>query len=262
MKKSAGLLWHRPTPDWVQPKLQDLLVSHPDVRIFFRADDIAVVDEPFSHLMQLFQTHRIALNLAMVPEWMNARRWEEMKRFTADDRLWCWHQHGFAHVNHETAGKKCEFGDSRGRLALLSDIQKGYEQLAYLLGNVLFPVFTPPWNRCGQLTLDILQQLKFSGISRYRQPQPQSPGGLEEIGMNVDLHTGRENDYQEGWSKMLADFSRAAETGTIGIMIHHQLMNREAFTFLDNLLQFIRATGITTWTFREQLNSSCSSEAL
>lgn len=255
MNRSVGVLWHQPPPDWVQPTMLNILESHPEVQIIFRADDIAEVDERFCLLMGLFLHHRVPLCLAVVPDWLTRRRWEKMQQFDTNDRLWCWHQHGFAHVNHQKTGKKCEFADNRGEKALFNDIRQGREHLSTLLGNSFYPVFTPPWNRCGQITLTILQDLGFSGVSRYHQAKPQPPGGLQDIAMHIDLHTGRASDQEQGWKKVVSDCSRAAATGTIGIMIHHQRMNPAAFQFLDNLLLLIRDAGSSTCTFREQLGS-------
>lgn len=253
MNRSVGLLWRQPPPDWVQPALRNILERHPDVHLLFRADDIAEVDAPFCLLMELFKRYRIPLCLAVVPDWLTRQRWMEMQKFDTKDRLWCWHQHGFAHVNHEKIGKKCEFADNRGEEALFKDIQQGREHLSNLLGTSFCPVFTPPWNRCGQTTLTILQHVGFSAVSRYHRAKPQPPEGLQDIAMHIDLHTGRESDPHQGWKKILDDCTRAAATGTIGIMIHHQRMNPAAFTFLDNLLLLIRNTGTNTCTFREQL---------
>lgn len=253
MNRSIGALWQQAPPDDAISTLRTVLERHPGVRILFRADDIAEVDEPFRLLMELFHRHRMPLCLAMVPGWLTKQRWQAIHQFDPEHPLWCWHQHGFAHINHARSGKKTEFGDNRGETALFHDIQQGRERLATLLGPIFFPVFTPPWNRCGHTTLDILKRLDFYGISRFSRAQPPAPQGLKDIEMNIDLHTGRETDWQQGWYRLLDDCSRAAATGTMGIMIHHQRMNREAFRFLEDLLLLIKATGSTVRTFRELL---------
>ena len=79
--------------------------------IFFRADDVAAPGEKFARLMDIFKRHQVPLCLAVVPAWLTGRRWQYLKGQGAkESSLWCWHQHGWRHVNHETDGKKQEFG--------------------------------------------------------------------------------------------------------------------------------------------------------
>ena len=61
------------------------------------------------------------------------------------------HQHGFAHVNHEPEGRKCEFGVNRSPQRQREDISRGRDLLRGWFGDVP-SVFTPPWNRCAPWT--------------------------------------------------------------------------------------------------------------
>ena len=75
--------------------------------IFFRDDDVAVPGRQFTQLRELFFKLRLPLNLAIVPAWLTRVRWQRIlpsKQSAAD--LWCWHQHGWRHKNHESRGKK------------------------------------------------------------------------------------------------------------------------------------------------------------
>ena len=67
------------------------------------------------------------------------------RRAASDGRLGL-HQHGYDHTNHETEGKKQEFGPARPADAHRRDIQTGRDRLRDLLGDAFDPIFTPPWN--------------------------------------------------------------------------------------------------------------------
>ena len=103
---------------------------------FFRADDVAVPGRQFSRLMHLFSAYGVPLSLAVVPAALTRKRWQYLKGFEKKNPLrWCWHQHGWRHVNHESQGKKQEFGPARCRADLAHDIGRGRQRLENLLGQ-------------------------------------------------------------------------------------------------------------------------------
>ena len=206
--------------------------------VFFRADDIAIPSENFSRLISLFSKLHAPLSAAVVPAWLTESRWRAIQSLKGqDDSLWCWHQHGWRHVNHATRGKKREFGDDRPVSRIRSDLQKGMDRLRNIMGEGFFPAFTPPWNRCGAHTLEQLCDLGFKVVSRSRGGGPPAPSGLKEFAVNVDLHTRKEKDPAAGWDNLLGEIGAGLANGMCGIMVHHQLMNAAAFLFLEHLIE-------------------------
>jgi hypothetical protein len=209
--------------------------------VFFRADDVAVPSKSLERLLKLFSRRRIPLCLAVVPAWLTAARWRRLEELTQSTAsLWCWHQHGWRHANHETTGKKQEFGPGRRRAAVEHDLVRGRLRLEYLLGEHFYPVFTPPWNRCDRNTLELLQKWGYAAVSRSCGSIPPAPPGLPDFCMNVDLHTRRERNSALGWNHFFEELSQALRSGFCGIMIHHQRMNDAAFDFLDMLLKNLK----------------------
>lgn len=207
------------------------------IKIFFRADDIAVPSHNFSRLMELFLSHRTPLCLAVVPSWITPQRWESMRPFRVrGGKLFCWHMHGYRHQNHETSGKKQEFGPARSQSNIISDLTRGYSRLSSVLKDEAFPVFTPPWNRCSKETLQVLKKLKFKAVSRSDGAQPLTLEGLDDYCVHVDLHTRKEKDPDTGRHNLIKELEHGLSTGVCGIMIHHMRMNDNAFLFLDTLL--------------------------
>ncbi len=221
-------------------KVSEQIVPNRDVFIFFRADDIGVPSLQFARLMEIFIRHRMPLCLATVPTWLTPSRLKSLTHGTAIScSQWCWHQHGWLHTNHELRGKKHEFGPSRSYHSIRKDLERGKDRLEKLLGKAFFPVFTPPWNRCSQLTLKALQDLHFKGLSRSRGEIPHTNSALPEISINVDLHTRKETTQMASCEALLYELTTSLVEGCAGIMIHHQLMNDEAFRLLDLLLHLV-----------------------
>lgn len=235
----VAAIWNRRLPEGIRETIRQSLGqggSEKPLQVFFRADDIGLVDERFRRLMRLFEAHRTPLCLALVPTWLSEKTWAAMQEFAPESPLWCWHQHGWSHRNHEPAGKKCEFGAGRNPLAVRTELKHGRQRLTHLLGELFVPVFTPPWNRCSRKTMELLLELGYLAVSRSEGAKPEAPPGLPDFAVNVDLHTRKENDCRDAWQNLLTEMTKAVNRGRIGFMIHHQLMNSAAHDFLEILL--------------------------
>jgi hypothetical protein len=219
---------------------------------FFRADDIGVPGRNFARMMELFLKYRLPLCLAVVPTWLTRQRWDALTPFAdKGGELFCWHQHGWRHVNHEVKGKKQEFGPGRPVIDIQNDLAKGQHRLKAILNDRLSPFFTPPWNRCTRETMSALVNLGFEGISLSDGSKPDPPNGLKEISVHVDLHTRKESSPDLGWQALFSELSQGMESGVCGIMLHHMRMNDAAFLFLESLLRQVasqRKIEVVTFT--------------
>jgi hypothetical protein len=268
MQSYAASIWRRPRPDLVSRIIHIMdsafqKSTAPDRgRIFFRADDVAVPGEQFVRMMELFSKYRTPLSLAVVPAWLTRPRWRYLSGFERmNPSRWCWHQHGWRHVNHEIEGKKQEFGESRASSAIKRDLIRGKKRLTDLMGDSFFPVFTPPWNRCSLDTLESLRELGFAGVSRSFEKKTPYFENLPDIAVNVDLHTRKERDPARGWDNLLEEFEQAAASGCCGIMIHHQMMNEPAFDFIEHLLKMAgNRKGIHIVDFRDLVKGKADAD--
>jgi len=245
MNTRPALIWRDPPPAaarWIADCVARAAgARRSPTAVYFRADDIGVPGARFTRLIQLFARHRTPLCLAVVPAWLTPQRWTALARVGQRHLgLWCWHQHGWRHQNHERQGKKQEFGPTRPVAAIERDLAQGRARLAALMGADFYPVFTPPWNRCTEAALHWLQQTGYKGLSRSRGSHPPSPAGLPEWPMDVDLHTIKAEDPAAGWNALLEALARGLTNTHCGVMIHHQRMNLAAFEALDFLLGQIR----------------------
>jgi len=251
MPYTVSNLWHRPKDDLIHAIdacLENALAGLEPVDgtpVFFRADDVAVPGRQFQELIRIFRHHQVPLSMAVVPAWLTAARWDHVEQICRADRhLWCFYQHGWRHKNHETKGKKQEFGPARSTLAIEHDLRRGRDRLAALMGKAFYPGFTPPWNRCSEATLASLKAAGYRALSRSRGAFPPAPEGLVDVQVNVDLHTRKERTSRQSWEGLFGELTLSIQSGFCGIMIHHQRMNENAFVFLDLLLERMRAAGL------------------
>ncbi len=244
MNNSISAIWRSP-PDDLKLRIRrcikevaELKKTKRPVYILFRADDIGVPGKQFNRLIKVFTHHRAPLSLAVVPVWLTAVRWNTLKTICQGDQsLWCWHQHGWRHINHETEGKKQEFGSGRPAGAIKNDLIRGRKRLESFMEDDFYQAFTPPWNRCCKNALELLKELGYKALSRKQEALPPTPEGLPEFSVNVDLHTRKESDPVRGWDNLFMELKEALSGGFCGIMIHHKRINDSAFDFLGLLLK-------------------------
>ena len=244
MQPTIASLWHHLPPD-LDAHIAECIRSGCEKAqgqgvgsIFFRADDVAVPGRQFSRLMHLFSAYGVPLSLAVVPAALTRKRWQYLKGFEKKNpSRWCWHQHGWRHVNHETEGKKQEFGSGRAISEIKRDLVRGKERLEMIMGDHFYPVFTPPWNRCSSATLKVAKELGYAAVSRGRGGKAPSPGGLPDYFVNVDLHTRKEKHPAAAWEKLFAELQQGIASNHCGIMIHHRMMNGAAFDFIEILIK-------------------------
>jgi len=220
-------------------------------RVFFRADDMGLPSRRLADLLALFERYGAPLALAVVPAWLPMRHAELARMLAPGGSLWCLHQHGFRHVNHEAERKKSEFGPARSAEVKHRDISRGREILERYLGQRIQPLFTPPWNRCDGETLEALTRLGFRAVSRTMDASPTPPSSLAELPVRVDLHTRKESTAQAALSGLLHELEQGLDSGSCGIMLHHQRMNRAALEFLDSFLKCLRAKGLRVFPMEE-----------
>ena len=248
MKSFLSAIWRHPPSDLaarieacIRKGQANCSSTHP-ASIYFRADDVAVPGRAFYRMMELFSQYRVPLSLAVVPVWLTQDRWDSIRNAGArSPALWCWHQHGWRHANHETTGKSQEFGPARLYSELKHDLLSGRQRLENILGNHFYPVFTPPWNRCDRNTLKLLKEYGYLAVSRNCGALPAcAEGKLPDLCVDVDLHTRKDPDPVTGWDRLFNVLEKDISSGRCGIMLHHQKMNAVAFDFLEILLKTLK----------------------
>jgi peptidoglycan/xylan/chitin deacetylase (PgdA/CDA1 family) len=206
--------------------LRHALDTAASVRFFFRDDDAGWEDERLYRLLDLFAEHRVALDLAVIPQALSEASAENLRKRWHSGLLGL-HQHGYSHTNHETEGRKYEFGPGRTRAQQRHDLITGRERLAALLGPALEPIFTPPWNRCTETTTACLAELGYRLLSREARAQPLALHGLTELPITVD------------WLRQHRGEAIRIGQRPVGIMLHHALMDEQDLHGVRELLALL-----------------------
>jgi hypothetical protein len=213
---------------WLDPLRKALDDGSRAVACFFRDDDVGWRHDRLGDLVDLFAELGLPLDLAAIPAALDTPAARDLRRrIEQSDGGLGVHQHGYAHANHEPAGaRKCEFGPARGRDAQLRDIAAGRTRLAGLLGPVVEPIFTPPWNRCTAATAGCLLGLGFETLSREASATPLAAPGLRELPVSVDWCKRRDGTRLPPGA--IAGLAAAAveRGGPVGMMFHHAEMDR------------------------------------
>jgi peptidoglycan/xylan/chitin deacetylase (PgdA/CDA1 family) len=226
---------------WLDPLRAALDASDEPVQFFFRDDDAGWDDDALERLLDVFEPHRLPLDVAAIPTAVTPRTVDLLtgRRATARNDLTV-HQHGYAHVNHEPEGRTCEFGVSRAPEQQEEDIAAGRALLRERVGDVP-SVFTPPWNRCAPWTAEVLARLGFEILSRDLSAGSAGVEGLLELPVTVDWFAKRKGVPvdRRGRGELLAD--RARDSAPLGVMLHHEVMSDEDLVDLGALLALLAA---------------------
>jgi len=226
--------------DWLEPVRRALERDEP-ARVFFRVDDVGWAHDRLFRLLNLFGGYGIPLDLAVIPEALTSALAEALLR---RPRISV-HQHGFAHVNHEPDGRKCEFGPARGEKKQRDDINVGRAKLRTLLEPLWSPAFTPPWNRCTHVTARCLVDLGFRTLSRESRAEPFGIEKLGELPVRIDWFARNKKRSRERVSpRELGERIASAihSPGPTGIMLHHQLMDEGERCRARELLSVLAAS--------------------
>jgi peptidoglycan/xylan/chitin deacetylase (PgdA/CDA1 family) len=224
---------------WLDPLRAALDEVPRAVTFFFRDDDAGWRDDRLTALLDVFAARGVPIDLAAIPLDLGPALAASLMARAEATGLVAVHQHGYAHVNHEPEGRRCEFGPSRPGRSQLADIEHGRRRLGELLGPALQPMFTPPWNRCTAETGACLVELGVAVLSRDRTAGVLGLPGLRELPVQVDWFAKRKGEAlgRAALGELLA--ARAAEPAPLGVMLHHAVMEQDDMTAVGELLDVV-----------------------
>ncbi len=206
-------------------------------------DDDAVADTP--DLRRLLEVARVPLALAVIPEAAGP----DLAAALARQPGVAVFQHGYRHRNNAAPGaKKCEYPDTRAADLSAEELGRGRDRLAALFPRHFLPVFTPPWNRIGVRTVEMLAELGLRGLSTYLPRRGASQAGLTVVNTHVDVIDWQNRGFLgEGPAlDLLVGHLRARRLGEVdpdeptGLLTHHLVHDAETWRFLENLQDFLR----------------------
>lgn len=222
--------------------------------VFFRNDDVNVLDDTFIQFVNVFVSRSIPLVLAVEP----ANVTPEMVRYlleakTANPSLIEIVQHGWSHAVHDLG----EFGGSRAYAEQKEDINRGLNVMQADFGDDFFPAFTFPFGQYNEHTIRILNELGylvfsskfnnsiaariFYGLGRLAKRKwmfdrrvsyhlRNYPGsGLDEISVSISPikkyfgpHGSTECAFESLETLKLQYLASKKRTRVVGIVLHHR----------------------------------------
>ncbi len=213
------------------------------VFIFFRDDDAGWANDRLYGMLDVFARHALPIDLAVIPDALDQPLADELiARRKQQPDLVGLHQHGFSHANHEPENqRKCEFGAQRDYFQQQTDLEQGKTIMDSMLGRHHDPIFTPPWNRCTQDTVAILENLGFEVLSRDISARAMRLKNLSQVPVAIN------------WSKIIktsaepkadiaAQFTDSIRQNSVtGVMFHHADMAAEHLFVLSEFLEIVAA---------------------
>jgi hypothetical protein len=224
------------------------------INVFFRDDDIDEDEPTLRQLLGLFREMQTPINLEIIPGRLTNDCAEFLRQ--QDRALFELNQHGWQHINHELAGRKCEFGESRNFDQQLADIAAGQGQMNKAFGDDWSQVFTPPWNRCTANTFRALDELGFAALSKDRSGQLVTGYRFREISITFDLYRWKGEPAMKSPEHVFDELiPQLNELDTVGVMLHHKVMDAAAFDFVRELIETLRESqAVRFHTFQSLLN--------
>jgi hypothetical protein len=229
---------------WLDPLREALDEADTKIDFFFRDDDVGWANDEFRALLACFRRQSVPIDLAVIPGALTAELAGEI--CAAHDEAPASvgiHQHGFSHANHELAGRKCEFGISRTYEDQYRDIQLGKMKLEEMLGSTPDPIFTPPWNRCTEITGECLSELGFRVLSRDETAPSLARCDLKELPISIDWFAKKNGTRLSFQALGMLIAKTVKQRRSVGIMLHHELMSGNERDPLGELLILLARHG-------------------
>ncbi|MFN0111681.1 MAG: DUF2334 domain-containing protein [Blastocatellia bacterium] len=243
----------------LQLTLDRLRERQQTVNVFFRNDDVDEDEASLRTLLQLFEESTAPVNLEIIPGRLTESCIQLLRqRIRAQPALFELNQHGWQHVNHESQGRKCEFGVSRSFDQQRADISRGKEILERAFGEAFSPVFTPPWNRCTDVTHRVLDQLSFQILSKLNNEPPVTGLRFREISVTLDLFRWKGGVAMKAPQEFVGELSsQLLALNTVGVMLHHKVMDETAFELVRLIVnELCRSDAIRIHSFQSLLRAT------
>lgn len=234
--------WRRKLETFLEQQFQ---AGSKVMHLFLRDDDVDEDEESLRRLLDITVSRGVPLNLEIIPGRLTESATTLLDAYARSlPELLELHQHGWQHVNHERERKKCEFGPGRTLHEQLDDIRQGKELLTSAFKGLVYPAFTPPWNRCTPDTYKALDDLGFLVLSKDRSAQPITGYRFREISTTLDFYRWKGGTAMKTPDEIIGILIQQLVEGLspIGLLLHHKVMDDTASSFVDDLLVTLAAS--------------------
>jgi hypothetical protein len=219
---------------------------------FWWRDDDAV--RPTPQLDQLLDlADGIPIGLAVIPAGAQPALAKRLHRASDVAVL----QHGWSHTDHARSGKKSEYPPTRISGEVITELVDGRARLASLFGARALPIFVPPWNRFAPEFALLLPEAGLKALSVMAPTDwPELPAEVVSIDVHLDPVAWREHGGFLGTDAVLGRLvgemrtrrmTHRWQSGAIGILTHHLIMDDLTADFIERLSAVIRRHTAARW---------------
>lgn len=213
--------------------------------LWWRDDDLETLSPELTLCLETLSEVGIAAAFAAIPSGLTPTAVEALE--STGSVLFV---HGWAHTNHASAEeKKCEFGTGRPVADRLAEIARSWERLRGIGGDRAVACFVPPWNRIGADLLPALADTGIVALSGFASPKrPAPPASVPRLDTHVDLIDWRGTGAPiPGETFAARIIEHDGVDGPVGILSHHRVTDRGAWTDWQPILRLLSAHPAVQW---------------
>jgi len=209
-------------------------------KVWWRDDDATSDTPQLRRLLEVARHRRLVPALAVIPESADG----SLVKLLSAAQCCVW-QHGWGHHSYSYG----EFGDGRPMAALKQDALLGQRSLDHTFGpNSWQRVFVPPFHALSVPFKALLPELGYLGLSAGLPLTPRLEH-VFEVNAEIDIidWSARRFIGPSSVSKLLTEGFAARRQGQLpadeplGLLTHHLVMQEDAWAFVDELFECLRA---------------------
>ena len=226
------------------------------ISFWWRDDDAVAATSELERLLRLARSAAIPVAVAAIPARLDpslpARLGEE-----PGARILV---HGLTHANHAPSPRKsAEFGEDRPLEQLKADAGQALLGARASAGDLLLPVFVPPWNRISPTLPPALADLGYRGLSTFgpRRAMRELPVVNTHLDP-VDWRGTRSAVEPEALAAALERALADPDAGPIGILTHHLVFDEPLWQLTARLVNCLREHPAVHWPAPEFLWSAAT----
>ena len=223
-------------------------------RLWWRDDDAVKPSRNLDRLIDISGGAPVAL--AVIPAEATERLAEAIEFFPQISVL----HHGWSHANRAIAGKKSEYPAERHPVDVADELDEGRKRLRALFGPRALPVFVPPWNRFADRFVLLLIEAGLGTLSQMAPRKGEPPRDIRVRDVHVDIVDWRAGAGFVGdgpaLGRLVAALRRAresGESGAVGLLTHHLVMDRASEDFLVRLGDVVATHPAAAWADMREL---------
>ena len=207
---------------------------------WWRDDDATKPSPPLTRLLQLSESSRVPLALAVVPLEATPEIFSGLVASVV--------MHGTDHRNRAALGeKKTEFAAAEPDRDAVARLCIARERLAAQAAKRFVPVLAPPWNRFKRALAARLPEAGLYGLSGYGpRDKPEAAPGVRQVNTHVDIIDWRGTRGfigEEAALRAAIEHLASRRKGEVdaseptGWLTHHAVHDRETWLFLERLFE-------------------------